>query len=71
MNTDITWCTSADCPSKNCKIHIRNLPRSNERQMVSVADLSEVCRYYIGCILQEVIESESARWGSCLNGGNN
>ena len=53
---DITWCVSPDCPSKDCKIHIRNLPKpkGDEKLIVSMADFSGVCRYYIGWVLSEV-----------------
>ena len=54
---DITWCVSPDCPSKDCAIHIRNHPQiKDERQIVSMADFSGVCRYYIGRVLMEVEE---------------
>lgn len=49
--TDITWCVSKDCPEE-CEKHIRNCPQ--KEGMVSMADLSGVCRKYIFLALNEV-----------------
>lgn len=46
MNTDITWCMSADCAAR-CDRHITEYPISDKRELVSCADLSGVCRRYI------------------------
>lgn len=55
--TDVTWCTSFDCPSKDCKIHIRNC-MANPGELVSMADFSGVCRYYVGWVLSEIEKGE-------------
>jgi len=49
--TDVTWCMSPDCPSKECLIHVRNC---KEKGLVSMADFSETCRFYIGWILSQI-----------------
>lgn len=54
---DITFCTSADCPSKDCKIKVTN-NKFKPGEIVSMADFSGVCRYYIGWLIDK-IEGES------------
>ena len=46
--TDVTWCTNVRCPSKDCRIHVRNC---HSTYPVSMADFSTECRYYIGWVL--------------------
>ena len=54
--TDVTWCVSEDCPSEDCRIHVRQC-KAKPGELVSMADFSGVCRYYIGWVLEQ-IESE-------------
>ena len=53
--TDVTWCTSADCPSQDCKISIR---KCKEKGLISMADFSGECRYYAGWVLSEIEKVE-------------
>ena len=46
---DITYCASADCPSKDCKRKVTNNNFEPE-ELISVADFSGTCRFYIGWI---------------------
>lgn len=55
--TDVTWCVSADCPSEDCRIHIRQC-KAKPGELVSMADFSGQCRYYVGWVLEQ-IESEA------------
>lgn len=50
---DITYCSSADCPSKDCKRKVTNNNFESE-ELISVADFSGTCRFYIGWIAHEV-----------------
>lgn len=54
---DVTFCTSLDCPSKDCKIRITN-NKFEPHEIISMADFSGVCRYYIGWLL--IHEEEKA-----------
>ena len=57
---DITYCTSVACPSKECKIKLTN----NEFEpgtILSMADFSGTCRYYIGWLVEEVEEDNVHR----------
>ena len=49
---DITYCASVDCPSKDCKIKILN-NKFEPDEVVSMADFSETCRYYIGWLVKK------------------
>lgn len=42
---DITYCTSADCPSKDCKIKLLN-NKFQPGELISMADLSDECPDY-------------------------
>lgn len=53
MTKDITYCAAIDCPSKECKIKVTNNHFSSN-DLISVADFSGVCRFYIGWVLSEV-----------------
>ena len=53
---DITYCTSTDCPSEECKIKVLN-NKFQPGELISMADFSGVCRFYIGWLVSE-IESE-------------
>jgi len=56
---DITYCTSPDCPSKDCAVRlIHNKDKFKPGDMVSMADFSGTCRYYIGSVLCEIEENE-------------
>ena len=50
---DITFCASADCPSKDCKIKVLN-NKFQPGEIVSMADFSGVCRYYIGYLIDKI-----------------
>lgn len=50
---DITWCVSKDCPSKDCKIHISKC-KARPDELISMADFSGTCRYYIAWVLEKV-----------------
>ena len=53
---DITYCSSTDCPSTECKIKILN-NKFEPGEIISMADFSGQCRFYIGCVL-DMIEQE-------------
>lgn len=55
---DITYCASADCPSKDCKIQLKN-NHFEPGDIISVADFSGVCRYYIGRLVDKITEEEA------------
>ena len=50
---DITYCSSTDCPSKECRIKILN-NKFQPGELISMADFSGVCRFYIGWLLDKV-----------------
>ena len=50
---DITFCASVDCPSKDCKIKVLN-NKFQPGEIVSMADFSGVCRYYIGYLIDKI-----------------
>lgn len=50
---DITYCVSSDCPSMDCKIKVTN-NKFKPGEIVSMADFSGVCRYYIGWLIDEI-----------------
>ena len=55
---DITYCTSTDCPSMECEIKVLNnkfLPG----EVISMADFSGTCRFYIGWLLDKIGEGET------------
>ena len=47
---DITYCTSTDCPSKECKIKLTN-NKFQPGTILSMADFSGQCRFYIGWLV--------------------
>lgn len=53
---DITYCSSTDCPSTECKIKVLN-NKFNAGEIISMADFSGVCRFYVGYVL-DLIEQE-------------
>ena len=53
MTKDITYCSSKDCPSKDCERKISN-NHFEDGELISVSDLSGVCRYYIGWLASKV-----------------
>ena len=57
MNRDVTFCSSPDCPSTECRLKLSNY-NFKPHTIISVADFSGVCRFYIGCVLADIIESE-------------
>ena len=56
--TDVTWCVSKDCPSEDCRIHIRQC-KVQPGELVSMADFSDVCRDYIGWVLAKIEDGET------------
>lgn len=58
---DITFCSSTDCPSKECKIKILN-NTFEVGDLISIADFSGTCRFYIGWMVsgakQEVSDAK-------------
>ena len=47
---DITYCSSTDCPSKECKIKVFNNTFA-PGDLISMSDFSGVCRFYIGWLV--------------------
>lgn len=60
---DITYCASADCPSKDCKRKVTNNNFEPE-ELISVADFSGTCRFYIGWIAHS--EADFPKWESAV-----
>ncbi len=54
---DITYCSSTDCPSKECKIKVLN-NKFEPGTIISMADFSGTCRFYIGWMLDQITEEE-------------
>ena len=54
---DITYCASADCPSKECRIKVDN-NTFRPGEIISMADFSGVCRFYIGWLVDLVSGEE-------------
>ena len=54
---DITYCASTDCPSKECKIKILN-NKFQPGDVISMADFSGVCRFYIGWIVSKLADEQ-------------
>lgn len=57
MTKDITYCAADDCPSKECRIKMTN-NHFQAGDIISMADFSGVCRFYIGWILNEMEEGK-------------
>ena len=55
---DITYCASKDCPSKECRIKIGN-NHFEPYEIISMADFSGVCRYYIGWLVDKITVEEA------------
>ena len=53
FNILLERCAADDCPSKECRIKITN-NHFNAGDIISVADLSGVCRFYIGWVLNKM-----------------
>lgn len=56
---DITYCTSIDCPSKDCKVKLLN-NKFAPGTILSMSDFSGICRYYIGWVLSQI--EDGAEW---------
>lgn len=54
---DTTYCSSTDCPSTECKIKILN-NKFEPGTIISMADFSGQCRFYIGNLVELVAERE-------------
>lgn len=50
---DITYCAYAECPFKDCDIHMVRVKNFLVDQKISVADYSGTCRRYIGWLVDE------------------
>lgn len=61
---DITYCASVDCPSKDCKIKILN-NKFEPDEVVSMADFSETCRYYMGWLVEKAEENKITCTKNC------
>ena len=53
MTKDITYCAAQECPSTECKIKVTN-NHFEAGDIISMADFSGVCRFYIGWILSKM-----------------
>ena len=49
-NVDIPYCTHAACPFEDCKRHLFHI-KDLQDKYVNVADLSGICRDYIGYVV--------------------
>lgn len=47
---DVTFCSSPDCPSRECKLKVEN-NKFESGEIISIADFSEECRCYVGCAI--------------------
>ena len=56
---DITYCVSVACPSKECKIKLSN-NTFKPGTILSMADFSGVCRFYIGWCVDQIEEMEES-----------
>lgn len=54
---DITFCSSTDCPSKECKIRVLN-QKFPPGTIISMADFSGTCRFYIGWLVDRCERGE-------------
>ena len=60
---DITYCSNAECPYKDCERHWSRTKRFPPGTQISVADMARNCRRYIGRLAQntkEVSNGQSA-----------
>lgn len=55
---DITYCSSTDCPSTECKIKVLN-NKFNPGEIISMADFGGVCRFYIGYLVDKTEEAHN------------
>ena len=57
---DVTYCASADCPSTECKIKLTNNKSKFEPgEIISMADFSGMCRFYVGWLLTKIEDGET------------
>ncbi len=54
---DITFCSAKECPSTECHIKVTN-NKFEPHEIISIADYSGVCRFYIGWVLTKIEEGE-------------
>ena len=54
---DITYCSSTDCPSKECKIKVLN-NKFKPGEIITMANFEGQCRFYIGWLVDEIEEVE-------------
>lgn len=57
MNYDITYCANGECPYTDCERHLSKVEPETNRA-ISIANLSGVCRLYIGYLVDEVRKEE-------------
>lgn len=50
---DVTFCSSTDCPSKECRLKVLN-NKFEPGELISMADFSGECRFYAGCVLSKM-----------------
>lgn len=59
MMKDVTYCASADCPSTECKLKLTNNKNKFEPgEIISMADFSGTCRFYIAWLLEKIEDGE-------------
>ena len=54
---DVTFCSSTDCPSKECKLKVLN-NKFDPGEIISIADFSGECRFYVGWVLSQLEETK-------------
>lgn len=60
---DITYCTSIACPSKECRIKVVN-NSFQPGEIISMADFSGTCRFYIGWMVDKIQREEELGKGT-------
>lgn len=55
---DITYCSSTDCPSRECKIRVLS-QKFEPGEIFSMSDFSGTCRFYTGWIVAQAEEEEN------------
>lgn len=55
---DATYCVSADCPLTECRLKLTN-NKFEPGEIISMADFSGTCRFYIGWLLEKIEDGEA------------
>ena len=53
---DITYCSYAECPFKDCERHWTRVKGFPPGTQISVADIAKICRRYIGWLVEHAKE---------------